>query len=179
MNNMEFDDVLRNRRSVRDFENASVEEEKVIKILDAGRLAPSAGGLQDVKFIVVKNESRMLAIARACYNQNWMINAGILIIVCSDHEMLIRKYGAHGKRSSISNAAAAIENMLLQSEALGLGSDWVDVFDEREMRRILMVPDRIEIVAVIPIGYYKIKPRAPFRVDLHSIVYLEQWGKKE
>jgi nitroreductase len=176
---MEFDEVLRNRRSVRDFEDATVEEEKLIKILDAGRLAPSAGGLQDVKFILVRDEGRKMAIARACFNQNWMFGAGALIIVCSDQELLVRKYGAHGKRSSISNAAAAIENMLLQTESLGLGSDWIDVFDDVEMKRLLMIPDRIDVVAVIPIGYYKIKPRAPFRVDLHNIVFLEQWGKKE
>jgi len=166
------------RRSIRKFLNKSVEEEKVLKIIDAGRWAPSAGNLQDWQFIIIRDAGTRLQISEAAYGQYWISSAPVVIVVCSKPNKLRRIYGDLGENIySIIDCALSAENMLLTAFSEGLGSCVVAAFDKDAVKRILNIPDEIKVVAIIPVGYAAEKPNPPHRMPLESVTFLEAYGK--
>lgn len=175
---MDFEKVVKNRRSVRDFKDAEISEDAVIKIIDAGRWAPSAGNAQDIRFIVIKDRNTKTKLAKAAHGQNYLIDAPVVIAVCSDPSQLGRKYGERGTDFySLVDGAAAIQNMMLEAENLGIGSCWIGAFNDKEVKDVLMIPENVRVVGIIPLGYYSKKPHPPFKTDLHNVIFLEKWGK--
>ena len=175
---MDFEKVVKNRRSIRDFKDAEISEESVIKIIDAGRWAPSAGNAQDIRFIIIKDRNTKTRLAKAAFSQNYLIDAPVVITVCSDPSQLERKYLDRGKNFySLVDGAAAIQNMMLEAENLGIGSCWIGAFNDKEVRDVLMIPENVRVIGIIPLGYYSKKPHPPFKTDLHNLIYLEKWGK--
>ena len=170
---------IKTRRTIRKFLEVPVEREKLGNILNAGRLAPSAGNLQDWRFVVVFNEEKRKSIAEACQKQYWMELAPIHIIVCSDSSITERFYGKVGKEKfSLQQAGAVIENMLLTAHSEGLGSAWVGAIEEDMLRRSAGISDSITIHAVIAIGYSDEEASAPNKLDLENITYINDWGSK-
>ena len=135
---MEVFDCIRTRRSIRRYKDKPVEWDKVVTILEAGRLAPSAGNLQNSKFIVVRDEEIRKKVAETALNQKWMEKAPIHIIVCSEPIKSKRFYGIRGERLyTIQDCAAAIENMLLTAHSLDLRACWVGAYEEDALRRAI------------------------------------------
>jgi nitroreductase len=167
------------RRSVRKFISKPVEEEKVAKILDAARWAPSIGNLQEWQFIVVRDAGRKLQLSEAALGQYWIARASVVIVVLTKNERVNRTYGKRGDIYVKYDAAAAIQNMLLAAHSMGLGSCWVSVFDEVAIKRILDIPENIEVHALVPIGYPAEKPLPPHRIGIEYMTYIEQYGKKQ
>src|SRR3990167_6576945 len=146
---MELDKCITNRRSIRSYLPKDVGLNKIMDIIESASYAPSAGNIQNWSFIVVKDKKRKTDIAVACLKQYWMIDAPIHVIVCNKLEKIKRFYGSKGELVYSSQAcAAAIENMLLKSYDLGLGSCWIGAFDENALKRILKVPDDVKIEAI-------------------------------
>ena len=160
--NMEVFECINTRRSIRNYLDIPVEWDKVGTILEAGRLAPNSGNIQDYNFIVVQDEEKRKTIAEASLRQHWMSKAPVYIVVCADLKKSERFYGVRGNRLySIQNCAAAIENMLLTANSLGLGACWVGAFDENVVSRVLGIPDYARPQAIITIGYSDEKPKTP------------------
>jgi nitroreductase len=185
---MEFFDVVKNRRAVRQYKPDLVSREDILKILDAGNWAPSGMNLQQWDFIVVsgakKSELGMSykAISEA-YTAKWEQsardafikyamtygNAPVIIVVLTNTSEIpgIRKM-------NLESASAAMENIMLAARALGLGTCWMTgpLQDEVSIRRILDIPESKEIVAVTPLGYPVEFPAPPPRLDpeLHEKV---------
>jgi len=179
MLNMEVFECINTRRSIRKYLDTSVEWDKVGTILDAGRLAPNSGNIQDYNFIVVQDEEKRKTIAEASLRQHWMSKAPVHIIVCADLKKSERFYGVRGNRLySIQNCAAAIENMLLTAHSLGLGTCWVGAFDENVVSRVLNIPDYVRPQAIITIGYSDEKPKIPQRFPLTTVTFLEKYGNR-
>lgn len=173
---MDVFDCIFSRRSIRKFLNKEIKKEDIIKILEAGRHAPSSGNLQNWRFIVVKNEKIKNEIFKASLNQDVVKKANVLIIVCSD-DNAIMPYGMRGfKLYSIQNVAAAIENMLLAANALGIGSCWVGAFDEDKIKEILKIPENISVHAIICLGYPAENPKS-VRLPIEKIAFSEFYGK--
>lgn len=173
-------DVIASRRSVKSFLPKFVSWENIAKVLDAGRLAPSSGNLQNWKFIVVLESSQKQNIANACHEQYEIASAGALIIVCSEVEKVERYYGLRGERLySVQNCAAAIENMLLEAHSLGLGSRWIGAFDEDEVRSLCSIPPEVRPQAIVAIGYAKEVPEAPPKYPLETVVYFHRWDNRK
>lgn len=174
---MNIDDAITNRRSVRQYKNKKVEDNKLFDILNAGLYAPSSGNIQNTRFIVVTNDDKKKEIAKACLKQDWMIDA-TLIVVCSDSKKVIDYYGRKGELYSIQNTAAAIENMLLKATSLNLASCWVGAFSDSSVKRILNIPDEIEVHAIITIGYGNeiVEERSLQRLE--NVTYFEEYGNK-
>ena len=176
---MEVFECISTRRSIRKYLDIPVEWDKIGTILEAGRLAPSSGNIQDWNFVVVQDEEKRKAIAEASLRQHWMSKAPVHIIVCADLKKSERFYGVRGNRLySIQNNAAAIENMLLTAHSLGLGACWVGAFDENVVSRVLSIPDHARPQAIITIGYSDEKPKEPDKYPLTTVVFLEKYGNR-
>ncbi len=178
---METLECIRKRRSIRKYKDKPIEWDNVVKILDAARMAPSSGNIQNWKFVVLKEPANIKKISKACYDQDWISEAPVVIVATADPEQTERFYGVRGERLySAQNCAAAIENMLLTATALGLGSCWVGAFDESKIRVLLQLPEEIIPHAVITIGYADEAPLLPQKKRLEWIVGLEKYkGRKK
>ncbi|MCX8182036.1 MAG: nitroreductase family protein [Candidatus Methanomethyliaceae archaeon] len=169
---------IEKRRSVRSFRDVPIPEEDLIKILKAGIQAPSAGNIQPWRFIVTTKEDLKMKLAEAALGQYWMVEAGVIITVCAVEDESATYYGTRGRSLyCIQDTAAAVENILLASTALGYGSCWVGAFDEMEVRKTLSIPRDVRPVALIPIGAPAETPEARSRKDLRQVVYHETYGK--
>ncbi len=176
---MDLFQAIFDRRSIRRFIDRPVEEEKIAKILDAGRWAPSVGNLQEWRFIIVKDKKRIVTISEAALGQYWMNRAYAIIVVLTNDRRVTSSYGRRGAELYIKqDAAAATQNILLAAHSLGLGACWVGSFDDSSLRRILKIPDEISVHALIPIGYPAEKPNAPHRLNLDHIIYFDEYGKE-
>ena len=173
---MSIFDCIRTRRSIRKYKDKQVPWDNVVEILQAGKYAPFAGNIFNVKFIVVKNEAKRKAIAEACVQQYWMQDAPIHILVIGEPEKAERYYGTRGTRLyTIQGAAAAIENMLLTATSLGLGSCWVGAFDEEEIRRLCNLPEHVNVQGIVTIGYADETPQAPPKHRIEHVMFFEKW----
>lgn len=144
---MEFEQVLFSRRSVRRFDESKwVSQEQLKKIIEAGIYAPSACNFQAWKFIIVreaenKHKLRYDLIDRA--------PCGILVTYRNDLFVTGRKHGDY-----IQSAAAAIENMLLEMENLGLAGCWIcNLPPQRVMRKAFGIPRNFDVIAYVLVGY--------------------------
>jgi len=175
---MEALECIATRRSIRKFLDIPVEFEKVGNVLDAGRYAPSAGNLQDWKFILITEEKGRQNIAKACVEQYWIGTAPIIIIVCTEPEKTKRFYGRSGEKFSIQNSAAVVQNMLLAAHDQGLGSCWVGAFEEEAIRRLFEIPDTVSVQAIIPLGYPDEKVPMPLRLTIENITFIGSWANR-
>jgi len=167
-------EAIRTRRSIRAFTREEVSEEEIEKILDAARWAPSAGNIQPWIFVVVRNPEIKRRLAQAALNQFFIAEAPLVIVACADQERSRMRYGSRGADLyCIQDTAAAVQNILLASHALGLGACWVGAFNEEEVRRILRIPKAVRPVAIVPIGHPAEKPRAIFKRPLSQIIRRE------
>lgn len=174
---MDLFEAITKRRSIRKYQKKEVEWYKIAEMIEAARYAPSAGNLQDWRFIVVRERSNIIALASAAYEQHWMESAPACIVVCSDLRNTERLYGIRGTRLyTIQNASAAVENMLLTAQANGLGTCWVGAFNEDEISGIFHLPPFIRPQAIVTLGYAEEKPKEPLKTGLETITYFESWG---
>ena len=173
---MEVFEAIRQRRSIRKYKDKQVPWDNIVTIMQAGKYAPSAGNLQNWKFIVVKSDAKRKAITKACFNQEWMEMAPIFIVVIAEPEKAERYYGTRGARLyTLQGCAAAIENMLLTAHSLGLGACWVGAFDEDEIFRILNLPEEKTVQGVVVIGYADEAPEPPPKYRIEHMVFFEKW----
>jgi len=176
---MSIQECIKNRRSIRKFLSVPVEAEKLGKIIDAARYAPSAGNLQNWKLILVTEQTKKRAVIDSCMQQYWMETAPLLIVVCGDPVKGDRFYGTRGKTLyTIQNCAAAIQNMLLAAHSQGIGSCWVGAFDNQALKKALSIPDAVEPQAVLCFGYADETVPLPPRYTVENIVYLERYGNR-
>ena len=169
---MDVLEAIRNRRSIRKYISKPVEEDKLQKILEAGRWAPSASNKQPWHFVVIKDESMRKKLADIHAYGRFMAESPIVIIVLSDPEKHPRYY--------IADPHNAVQNMLLAAYSLGLSTCWMGVRDtpyESEFKKLLEVPDRLRIICSVSLGYSN-QERDSSRRSLDEIVSWERYGNK-
>ena len=148
MNILDFFEVIRNRRSIRKYQDKSVEKEKLQKILEAARLAPSAMNRQPYQLIVVSKKDVLSKINSAC-NQDW--KAPIMIAMVSiPKEAWVRDEGEEYWKA---DAAIAMHQVSLAAYAEGLGTCWIAAFKEKEVKELLGVDSGSRIPFLSPLGY--------------------------
>ena len=170
---MEFDDVIRHRYSVRSFTNEKVDRSFILEILEAARIAPSAVNYQPWHFIVI-TDSENLADIQEVYPRSWFREAPVCIVVCSNHD-LSWKRKSDGKDFADVDAAIAIDHLVLKATELGLGTCWVCNFDVEMTRKKLQLPDHIEPIALIPLGYTTSEAPLKSRKPLSELVHWEKF----
>ncbi len=169
---MDVYDCIRNRRSVRSYRDTAIEDEKLERVLDAARLAPSASNRQNWKFIVVKDRDMRVRLAEAARGQTFVAEAPAVIAACAtktDHVMLC------GHPSHLIDVAIAIDHMTLAARELGLGSCWIGAFDRETVEKLLHVPAGAEVIGLLPIGYPKEWPMPASRKTLDETVSADRW----
>ncbi|HOA81189.1 MAG TPA: nitroreductase family protein, partial [Defluviitaleaceae bacterium] len=147
---MSFLELAKKRYSVRSYLDRPVEKEKLLQVLEAARIAPSAVNKQPWNFIVVTNENTKNKIAET-YPREWFKTAPAVIVVCGDHSKSWKR--KDGKDHCNIDVAIAIDHMTLAATDLGLGTCWVCAFDAKQCHKILGLPENLEVIALIPIGY--------------------------
>ncbi len=148
---MDFFKVIKERESVRDYDpDKKIEKDKLIKILEAGRIAPSAANRQPWKFIVISS-NEMLHKVRQCYHREWFKNAPhILVVTGNKSESWIRQ----DKYNSIeTDLTIAMDHMILAAEAEGIGTCWIAAFDYDILRNALKLDTDQVIFSITPLGY--------------------------
>ena len=177
---MDILEVIKSRRTIKEFLPKFVDWDKISKIIDAARHAPSSGNLQNWKFVVVIETDLKKQLAEAALQQYEIINASALIVVCGEPEKAGRYYGLRGERLyTTQNCAAAIQNMLLEAHSLGLGTRWIGAFEEEMVKRILKIPEEgVRPQAIIAVGYSKEVPPKPPKLPLESLVYFNAWRNR-
>jgi nitroreductase len=171
---MDVLEAMQSRRSIRRYLDVPVEWDKVGTILDAGRVAPSAGNLQAWRFVVVKKADKRKAIAEACLQQYWMEQAPVFIVIFAELPKMEQHYGLRGVRLySVQSCAMAAMQMMLAAETLGLGSCFVGAFDENAIARVFNLPDTARPQGIVTIGYADEQPEMPLRYRLENIAWTE------
>ncbi|MBT3304622.1 nitroreductase family protein [Candidatus Woesearchaeota archaeon] len=174
---MNVEDAINKRRSVRKFKDKEISADEVMDLLDAARKAPSSGNLQSWKFILVKNQDSKNQVADACFQQNWISSAPLIIVVVALMEDVKRHYGVRGEMLySVQNCALAVENLLLRATDLGLSATFVSAFEEGMIKRLLKIPDHTRPQAIIPIGFSDEVHDTKLLESLESMCYFEQYG---
>jgi len=172
---MELIDAIQKRYSVRSYKNLPVEDEKLDKVLDAARLAPSAVNFQPWYFIVVREEKQRQKLNEV-YARKWFTSAPVVIIACVDHSKVWVR-ASDGKNSADIDPAIAIDHLTLRATDLGLGTCWVCNFDAKKCRELFSLPENIEPIALIPIGYPDDQPNEKKRKKLDEVVFWDGFGK--
>lgn len=173
---MDIFNIIRNRRSIREYRLDPVPEEDLIRILEAGTWAPSAGNLQPWEFIVVRDSSTRRRLSEAAYGQSWVWKAPIVIVVCANIRRTAEIYGERGANLyCLQDTAAAIQNILLTSYYLGYGTCWIGAFNEKRVKEILNIPDHVRPVALITLGKPAEDPDPPPRRPLKSVLHWEKY----
>jgi nitroreductase len=175
---MDVFEAIAKRRSIRKYQDKDVDDKLIGVLLWAAVQAPSAGNLQDWRFIVVRDKKTKELLYNAALRQDHIKEAPVLIVVCSDLEVLSLRYGKRGEIVySLLDCGAAIENLLLAATALNLATCWVSAFDEEDVKNILRLPDFVRPVAIITVGYPAEKPEEK-EVDYSRFSFLEYYGNK-
>ncbi|RKZ22514.1 nitroreductase [bacterium] len=168
---MEVMDAIKKRRSIRRYEAREVEEEKIRLLLEAARLAPSARNLQPWKFVVVKDRGKIEKLSRACCNQEWIKTAPLIIVGCGLRKHTFR----NGYPSNAVDLAIALEHIVLEAVELGLGTCWIEAFYPDEVRKILGIPEDIDVSGILTVGYPAESPEPRERKSLEEIMCREGW----
>lgn len=171
-----MDKNIEARYSCKSYLQIPVEWDKIIEVLQAGSLAPSAGNIQNWKFILIQDKQQRQDVEDACLFQTWMSQAPIYIVVCGNSGMSERYYHEKGDFFTTQSVAAAIENMLIESTNQGLGSNWVGAYDEEKLNEVLKIKSGWNVHGIITLGYvHELEPR-PFKYKLKDLVNFETFG---
>lgn len=168
-----FLELARRRVSVRKYRPDPIPEDLLKRVLEAGRLAPSAKNLQPWHFIVVRDPARRAALGRA-YPPQWFAQAPVIIAVCVEPASAWRRR-QDGRCSAEVDGAIAMDHMTLCAADLGLGTCWIGAFDPAEARAVLGVPDSVDVLALTPLGFPDDTGRPKTRKNLEEIVHWEGW----
>jgi len=168
---MDVSQAISIRRSVRDYKNQDIDEEKLNKVLEAGRLAPSASNGQEWKFVIVKDYEARIRLAQAASQQAFVGEAPVIIIACATRQSIM----TCGQSRHTVDLSIAMSFMILQATELGLGTCWIGAFDEGKVKSILGIPEDVSVVAITPLGYPAIATRPKPRKSLEEIVCYDRY----
>ncbi len=169
---MELIEVIKKRRSIRAYEETPVEKEKLLQVLEAGRLAPSSLNEQEWKLVVVQSREIIEKLYHACLEEAYVKEAPVIIAACGtkpDYAMRC------GQRAYPIDVSIAVTHMILRAADLGLGTCWLGSFYEDKVKRALGIPEQIRVVAVVTLGYPRFYPQPKGRKPLEDLVCFDKW----
>lgn len=177
-------DEIDMRRSIRQYLDKPVEDERIRQLLESARLAPSGSNNQPWQFIVVRSDERRRKLSEVAHNQKWMLTAPVFIVCVADircripGEMplsLTEESPQEELKQIIRDTAIATENLLLEAHHLGLGTCWIAWFRQEDIRPVLNIPSDKYVCGIITVGYPAETPGPRPRKPLESMVRYEKW----
>ena len=166
---MEFYDVIKKRKSIRKYKPDPIPDDVLNRILDAGRIAPSAKNYQPWHFIVIKDPEVKKRVAEASRGQHWMADADVIVCGCALMDVAWGRMGGYMSSFAV-DLSIALEHMILAAANEGLGTCWIGAFDEKQVKEVLQVPENVRVVALTPIGYPAQEAKDRGRKDLKEII---------
>lgn len=176
---MDLTDAILKRRSIRRFLDKPIETATIGGILEIAKEAPSSGNVQNWRFVIVTDRNIKAEIADACLGQTWISTAPAIIIVCADSSYT-KKYGKKSEISDIQNTAIITTLIMLKAAELGLGTCFVNSFDDNAVSRILRLPSNVKPYVVLPIGYPDPdeKYHSHKRNSIDKLTYFNKYGTR-
>ncbi|MBS7639549.1 MAG: nitroreductase family protein [Candidatus Bathyarchaeia archaeon] len=165
---MEVFKVICERRSIRKYRDEPIPEEILERILEAGRLAPSAANRQPWSFIVVKDKGVKSELVDACRGQRFIGEAGAVIAVLGD---------PNASRWYKQDPFIAASFMTLEAHEEGLGVCWIGAFDEDKVKKVLKIPENLSVIILLTVGFPDEKPQPRPRKPREEIFFLDEYGK--
>ena len=200
---MQVLDSIRKRRSIRDYKPDGIPKDVLGRLLEALRLAPTGGNRQPFKFIVVEEEATKGKVAAACRwkpgkpdGHEFVAGAPVVIVACGSEKEAITRYYKGGEVSLTMGVAPgaldgeeldqqnlmavdlaiALDHLTLVAAEEGLGTCWIAALDERELKKILSVPDDMRVLFVMPVGYPVSWPGPRPRKATEEIICWNRFG---
>ena len=169
--------AITGRRSIRKFKDKALDKDDLFLLVEAGMHAPSAGNLQDFKFIVTIKQDIINKTAELCMEQGWISTAKGLIVICSQPKKQKEWYGPKGDHIfAIQNASAAAQNILLAAHSIGLASCWVSGFDQQKIDNLFGTGSDARVEVILPIGYPNEKPEKRTLEEIDSMMFFDKYG---
>ncbi len=177
---MNFETVVKTRRSVRSYSDEDVPEDVLERLLDVARMAPSAVNIQPWQFIVVRNANTRRKIAGLANHQDFVADAPVVVVFCG--KRYDNPHNWIGSDLFLMDVAIAIDHFTLAARNEGLGTCWIGAFDHQPLKDLLGVPAAHDIVMLVPAGYPE--SDAAFHVTddrrpLVDVVFREKFGQRE
>lgn len=169
---MEYFQLIKSRYSVRAYRPDPVEDDKLQKVLEAARLAPTADNRQPFQLIVMHTKGREAEL-RQIYNRDWFTQAPLLICACGVPRLSwVRR---DQRRYLDVDVAIVMDHLILAATDLGLGTCWIAAFNAEAARRVLQIPPEVEPLIFTPLGYPADTPPEKVRKPLTELVRYEHW----
>jgi nitroreductase len=172
---MDVLETMAARYSARSYKTDAVEDDKLARILEAARLAPTAANRQPFRLVVARTAGREAEMARIYSDGRplWFTVAPlVLAIVAVPAEAWRRR---DGKSYHEVDASIVMDHVVLAATALGLGTCWIAAFDPAAAREVLGLPDDVEPIAFTPLGYAADAPGQKKRRPLDELVKYDHW----
>lgn len=154
-------DLIKQRKSVREFLDRPIEREKIEMCLEAARLAPSESNSQPWRFIVVDDKELKDKLCDAAFGGLYFINtfcktAPVIVVVISEKSKFLARIGGmfRGVKFYLIDIGITCEHFVLEAEELGLGTCWIGWFNEKGVKSVLNIPQSKKIDILIALGYY-------------------------
>ena len=156
---MELENVIRDRYSVRKFKDDKVSEELLNKLMEVCVLAPSAKNVQPLHILTLTSEDAVRKINEA---SPCIYNAPVVFVVCYDKDNVFNL--SNGTNSGSEDASIIATHIMLEATNLGLGTCWINMFDEDKIREAFNLPTNEQVVCLIDLGFSDTIP-----ADRHNI----------
>lgn len=171
---MDFYEVVKSRRSYRAYKPEAPDQDKLERILDAARLAPTWANMQGMHYIIVKNPDKVKAVWKAIGQKQKFVEAPMFIVG------VISESGSgtngSGEKYYPVDFGICFEHLILAATAEGLASCWIGWFDENLLKSELGIPQKFRVLGLTPLGY-PIKTKGPVedRKSLDKIVHYDKF----
>ncbi len=170
---MTVHDAIRARKSVRTWASRQVDQETIDRVIEAARVAPSAKNVQEWRFVVVTDEASRVKLGEAANGQSFVAAAPVVVVACAqtDHRVM-----SCGHPAYLIDVAIAVDHLTLAAVEEGLGTCWIGAFDPAEVRTILGIPEDVEVIELLPLGYpADPEPTRKSRLAMSEVVHRERW----
>ena len=169
---MEIYEAIGKRYSVRSYQDTPVEQDKLDRVLEAARLAPSGNNRQPWKFVVVRDAATRARLVPACCDQGFVGQAPVVIAGVGLMPDRAMRCDVPGDPVDV---AIALEHIALAAVAEGLGTCWIGAFSQDGVRELLGVPESAKVIEMMTLGYPADQPRKKSRKAIEEIVCHEKF----
>ncbi len=172
---MEFLELAKQRFSCRAFADKKVEQEKLEKILEAGRVAPTARNFQPQRILALTEEEELKKLSN-CTQYGW--NAPAVLLIFYDKDVSYKRTNIDSKEFGDIDTSIVTTHMMLEAQDLGLGTTWIGLFDPQKLIETYDVPENLVPVAILPIGYPSNEAHpSSWHSDRNEVSTFVHWNK--
>lgn len=166
---------LKTRRSIRSYAEKDVPDSLIEEIFETVRWAPSATNNQPWKFVIIRNEKRKSSLRgglrdKIISTSSHILNAPVVVVAWYTPSLILSGY-------QLSDVSNAITYLLLAAHAKGLGTCWIGWFSQSRVKKILDLPRRAKVVALITLGYPEKVPSPKNRKSVQDILFREKYNQ--